>query len=93
MATIREYFDTDARALTVHGSWTFAKSDGTPLAEVTAKIAYDFEANAKYWYFYVPVVEDLSACLSSIFASAEFAACRLGPLARFSASRLAHPAR
>lgn len=78
MATIREYFDTDARALTVHGSWTFTENDGTPLAEVTAKIAYDFEANAKFWYFYVPDVEDLSACLSSMFASDEFAACRLG---------------
>ena len=46
---------------------------------MTAKIAYDFEANAKYWYFYVPAVEDLSVCLSAMFASAEFAACRLGP--------------
>ena len=79
MATIREYFDTDARALTVHGSWTFTTTAGTPLAEVTAKIAYYFEANAKFWYFYVPAIADLSACLSSMFASAEFMACRLGP--------------
>ena len=79
MATIREYFDTDARALTVHGGWTFAKNDGTPLGEVTAKIAYDFEANAKYWYFYVPAVEDLSGCLILMFASPEFAACRFSP--------------
>jgi len=79
MTTIREYFDTDARVLTEHASWTFAQVDGTPIADVTAKIAYDFEANAKYWYFYVPAVDDLSACLGLIFASADFAACRLSP--------------
>lgn len=48
------------------------------LAEVTAKIAYDFEANAKYWYFYVPAVADLSPCLGAIFAAPAFAACQLG---------------
>jgi hypothetical protein len=90
MATIREYFDTATRALTVNGSFTFAKNDGTPLEDVTAKIAYDFEANAKYWYFYVPAVEDLSACLNSIFASAEFAACRLGPEGRGVSVEIGH---
>ena len=78
MATIREYFDTDARALTLHGNWNFGAPDGTVLAEVTAKIAYDFEANAKYWYFYVPAVADLSPCLGAIFAAPAFAACQLG---------------
>lgn len=60
MATIREYFDTDARALTLHGNWTFGTAGGVALAEVIAKIAYDFEDNAKYWYFYVPAMADLS---------------------------------
>lgn len=79
MATIREYFDTDARALTVHGNWTFGTNDGESLTEVIAKIAYDFEANAKYWYFYVPAMADLSQCLGALFASPELANCRLGP--------------
>lgn len=79
MATIREYFDTDARALTVHGNWSFGTPDGAQLTEVIAKIAYDFEANAKYWYFYVPSISNLSECLSAIFKSTEFSACRLGP--------------
>ena len=70
MATIREYFDTDARALTMHGAWTFGTKDGVALAEVIAKIAYDFEANAKYWYFSVPAMDDLSQCLSALFNSA-----------------------
>ena len=68
MATIREYFDTDARALTLHGNWTFGTAAGVALAEVIAKVAYDFEANAKYWYFYVPAMADLSQCLGALFA-------------------------
>lgn len=79
MATIREYFDTDARALTVHDAWTFGTKDGVALAEVIAKIAYDFEANAKYWYFYVPAINDLSQCLGALFNSADLENCRLGP--------------
>lgn len=79
MATIREYFDTDARALTVHKDWILTAADGTFQVEITAKVAYDFEANAKYWYFYVPSVPDLSGVLSALFATPELAACRLGP--------------
>lgn len=79
MATIREYFDTDARVLTMHGAWTLGTKDGVALAEVIAKIAYDFEANAKYWYFYVPAIDDLSQCLGALFNSTEFGNCRLGP--------------
>lgn len=79
MATIREYFDTDPRAMAMHVEWTFARPDGTQLPAVIAKIAYDFEGNARYWYFYVPQVPDLSECLSSIFASPDCAECRLRP--------------
>lgn len=79
MATLREYFDIDVRALSVHAPWTFATNDGVALAEIIAKIAYDFEANAKYWYFYVPHLDDLSGCLAAIFASPDLAQCRLKP--------------
>lgn len=79
MATIREYFDTDARALTVHADWAFGRPSGGASTSVTAKIALDFEANAKYWYFYVPANDDLSSVLSALVASSEFAACRLSP--------------
>lgn len=77
MATIREFFDTDPRVLTVHGDWSFAALDGEPPIQVTAKIAYDFEANAKYWYFYIPPNPILSEMLGAIFKSEDFAACRL----------------
>jgi hypothetical protein len=79
MATIREYFDTDARSLTVHDTWTCGSPGSQSAVEITAKIAYDFEANAKYWYFYIPENPDLSACLGAIFNTPELAECRLGP--------------
>lgn len=78
MATIREYFDTDVRLLTVHGSWIIDTPAGSNSVEVIAKKAFDFEANAKYWYFYVPEVDNLSEVLGTIFHSPEFMACQLG---------------
>jgi|SRR5690606_35923163 len=79
MATIREYFDTDARALTLHGNWTIDSHDKISSIEIIAKIAYDFEANAKYWYFYIPEIDQLFGVLSAIFQSPEFQACKLSP--------------
>ena len=79
MATIREYFDTDARALTVHKNWICSSRDATTSVEIIARIAYDFEANAKYWYIYIPENSDLSGCLGAIFATPELGKCRLGP--------------
>jgi TIR domain len=77
VATIREYFDTDPRVLTVHATWGFGSAPDALDAQVTAKVAYDFEANAKFWYFYVPAVSNLSDCLGALFRSPDFAACRL----------------
>lgn len=79
MGTIREYFDTGAKALTGHTEWQLSTNDDKLIATVTAKIAYDFEANAKYWYFYIPPNDDLSACLSGLFRLDDFINCRLGP--------------
>ena len=79
MATIREYFDTDPKPLTIHTEWGFSSGGESVDAELIAKIAYDFEANAKYWYIYVPPVPDLSQCLAALFREPNFAACRLGP--------------
>ena len=78
MATIREYFDTDPRVLTIHATWSFASPGDTSSNQLTAKIAYDFEANAKYWYFYIPAIPNLSELLGALFLSPDFVACRLG---------------
>ncbi len=78
MATIREYFDTDPHVLTVHGDWRFGSPEEETAIQITAKIAYDFEANARYWYFYIPANPNLSEMLGALFKSQEVAACRLG---------------
>lgn len=77
MATIREYFDYDVRIMTAHADWQLKTTDGKPMGTLIAKVALDFEANAKYWYFYVPVIDDLSGCLGALLTSPDFASCRL----------------
>ena len=77
MATIREYFDTDARVLTWHGSWSVPTSTGAGFAEIIAKVAYDFEGNSKYWYIYIPATVDLPRCLEALYALSELRDCRL----------------
>lgn len=79
MATIREHFDTDARAMTVHGDWTFSTLAGAEIAVVVAKIALDFDANAKYWYFYVPPQFDPIEASEAIFSCSETSMCLLSP--------------
>jgi hypothetical protein len=76
MATLKEYFDTDPRALTIHGNWSFGAVDGSSQDQVIAKIAYDFESNAEYWYFYVPPISDLSGFLGARFGSSDFEVLR-----------------
>ncbi|HRE83477.1 MAG TPA: toll/interleukin-1 receptor domain-containing protein [Opitutaceae bacterium] len=59
--------------------WTFHEADGQPVGKVIPKIAYDLEANARYWYFYIPAEFNLFEALSSIFASEELKLCRMAP--------------
>lgn len=79
MATVREYFDTDPRALTVHKEWTFTPSETGEAIPVCAKIAYDVHANARYWYFYIPHSKTLGPVLFSALRAPETEACTLGP--------------
>ncbi len=77
MATIREYFDTDVKALSIHTDWKYSTRDGEELGTIIAKIAYDFEGNAKYWYIFL----DQDICpidgLITLLRTPEFHACRL----------------
>lgn len=77
MATIREYFDADAKVFTISAPWSLLNKDKIKSNEIVAKVAYDFEANAKYWYFYIPLIDNLSECLGALFSSENMAKCRL----------------
>ena len=79
MATIREYFDTDARAMAIHSDWPISNSSGNILANIVAKVCMNFEANAKYWNFYIPDNVNASACINAIFSMPETARCVLSP--------------
>ena len=58
MASLHEYFVKDGSTnLTVHKPWTIMRADGSSIGEVTARLHYDFEANAKFVSFYIPAMD------------------------------------
>ena len=78
MGTIREYFDTDLREMAVRKNWQMKGAGGERLSDAIAKIAYNFDANAKYWYFFVPAELDPLSTLIAILNTSETAKCMLG---------------
>src|SRR5689334_15504400 len=76
MATIREYFDNDVKVMSSHVDWQFGPVDG-PMTTFRAKVAMDFEANAKYWYFYIPSEVDFAELVASVLAQQETQECNL----------------
>jgi hypothetical protein len=55
MASLHEYFVKDgAQNLTTQQTWQFANAEGVKLGEVTARLHFDFDANAKYISFFIP---------------------------------------
>ncbi|WP_263832612.1 toll/interleukin-1 receptor domain-containing protein [Sulfurospirillum oryzae] len=54
MTTIREYFDTDAKALNAVSEWAIGSNNGSNLINVVGKISYRIEEYIKYWSFYFP---------------------------------------
>lgn len=54
MTTIREYFDTDAKALNAVSEWAVCSNNGSNLINVIGKISYRIEEYIKYWSFYFP---------------------------------------
>jgi hypothetical protein len=78
VATVREYFDSDLnRCLSAHVDWQLQAPSQVPMPPVRARISQDFDANARYWSFFIPEVADLSAYVNSIFAAPETARCVL----------------
>ena len=67
MATLREYFDTDLnKCLSHHKPWEIKTPNGEELEPIIAKISQDFDANAKYWSFYVPGGGDVDTLVNAI---------------------------
>ncbi len=55
MASLRDYFDVDSsRVLTANVNKTASNADGVVLGEILGKLAFDFDALARFWYFYIP---------------------------------------
>lgn len=54
MTTIREYFDTDAKALNAQSEWEVKNQDGLNSVIVIGKISYVIDTNIKYWSLFFP---------------------------------------
>ena len=77
MATVREYFDTDAKRLNGETAW---KMNGVGINQhmVLGKISYCFEENAKYWSFFFPE-ESSTVCVENVLNMTDTAQCGLHP--------------
>src|SRR5690606_18518809 len=53
MGKVREYYDTDAKALNAQSEWRFEIPEKNTI-NVIGKISYVFEQYSKYWSFYIP---------------------------------------
>jgi hypothetical protein len=79
MATLREYFDTDFKSMTIHMDWETRDTSGVQGVTIRARIHQDFDGNAKYWSFYVPDAPDFLANVAAILNSPETSNCVLSP--------------
>lgn len=78
MATLREYFDTDLnKCLSGHRDWQMKSESEVSLPPVRARISQDFDANAKYWSFFIPEGADIPAYVNAIYTTPETSRCVL----------------
>lgn len=54
MTTIKDYFNTDAKALNAQAEWEVNPSDGSSIINVIGKISYQIDEHIRYWSFYFP---------------------------------------
>jgi TIR domain len=60
MASLQEYFVKDgAQNLTTHQEWPLTDSDGVRFGTATARLHFDFDANAQYISFFIPEMPDV----------------------------------
>jgi hypothetical protein len=78
MATLREYFDSDLnRCLSSHVDWSVRPATGPELPSLRARISQDFDANAKYWSFFIPEGVDFTLYSSLFFTTPQTSLCVL----------------
>ena len=79
MATLREYFDTDLnKYFSLHKNWQVIDQSGTQHQSILARISKDFDANAKYWSFFLSEgIEDILGYANVIFSLQETNKCVL----------------
>jgi len=78
VATIREYFDTDLnKCLSGHVDWQIRCESDTSPPPIRARISQDFDANAKYWSFFIPEGGDVVGYANAIFETPETSRCVL----------------
>lgn len=80
MATLIEYFNTDLnQTLTIHKPWLIKDVQGKELPSIIARVHLNFNANAKYWSFYIPPEVDIETYVNTVFQMEETKNCVLGP--------------
>ena len=62
MASLHEYFVKDgAQNLTTHQTWPLTNAEGSKLGDITARLHFDFDANAMYISFFIPEMPDVAS--------------------------------
>lgn len=80
MASLREYFDNDFNMiLSIQKIWNVSDTSKNKVEPIIARISQDFEANAKYWSFFIPAGGDIDGYTTAIFHASEVKQCILGP--------------
>lgn len=54
MATVREHYDTSAKALNAQRHWDLGSKVDSVTVRIWGKVSHCLEENAKYWSFYFP---------------------------------------
>jgi len=74
MPTVREYYDTAAKALNANQEWHLKLDGQSDILTVLGKISYHQEENSKYWSFYIPTGASLG-CLSFLLNESNVNEC------------------
>ncbi|GJI97729.1 hypothetical protein RugamoR57_44470 [Duganella caerulea] len=77
MATLREYFDTNITVMALDTNWTMSNAQNNILPTVRVKIAQDYDANAKYFAFFIPEGCNIVAYINAILSAKETRDCIL----------------